>query len=440
MPILSLKPSTVAIIVAAALGSVSFFAPSVAAQAEQDSSLDSMWDDQKKTNLSEAQTAKTSSRSNKNEALEELKENLGSRLQFTESNLFKESVWPGVGPFNPSEISGDYKDNQNNRLRLKTQGDNLKSVELLLTNLDKNSQGLLNMQLTLDFALESLGLKSSKISEINTFLEKNKEKLLVGEQGASEPLSTVTDGINLSVMSISRSGEKSQDTLIKVQAKISGPDKIEDSLLSTLIPQTQPDVQEVVAVVPIQAPQKAKPAKTTTAIKPTNQENKIGKPTIKAEPVKTESAKVEPGKTEQAKTGNDNFKEELGNVIRTWQAVKKEAVKSREIGELSKILSGPALNRQTLAIKWLSENKKLYEISQQTCRVEKYSLTSQNPKRYAVFAQVKEFSKYLDETTGKVQKESNDTYDVNYTIEKKGNSYTIVDYTLVTKAKPQTNR
>jgi len=102
---------------------------------------------------------------------------------------------------------------------------------------------------------------------------------------------------------------------------------------------------------------------------------------------------------------------------------------------LASILSGKALAAQTINIKWLTDNKQHYEISNQTARVDKYTVTGQNPKIYSVNAQVKELNKQIEDGTNRVIEEKNEAYDVNYTIEKVGNDYKISAFQLIKKPK-----
>ena len=71
--------------------------------------------------------------------------------------------------------------------------------------------------------------------------------------------------------------------------------------------------------------------------------------------------------------------------------------------------------------------------------VDRYTETIKGQK-YAVYAQVKESSKYMDEPTGQVIKDSEDTYNVNYTIEKSGDKWLISDSAIVTQPNKSTTK
>lgn len=433
--------------------------PSFAQEGED--SMDSVWNDQAKSGTqspSQAQTqsitgnapaeALEESKPSDNKFAPELKASLGSLASFQQSAVFKTSVWPGVGPFKPTDHANDYQDEHENKVRIKAEGDEIKSVELLLSRLEKTNQGLLNLQLSLDFTLEALGMKNPKISDVNTFLDKNKDKVLAKQGGALEPLNTAYGGMSFSFITIGREGEPNQDTLVKISAKNDGPDRLEDSLLASL-GQTSSATQhgQIVATatttIPASKagnlrtedmtppPQKQASNQTPKAIKTsqTNNNKTESKPENKPEtkPKNEPDTKVD--------TSTDALKNELCEVIKSWQRVKKEAVKTKNPAGLASILSGKALAAQTINIKWLTDNKQHYEISNQTARVDKYTVTGQNPKIYSVNAQVKELNKQIEDGTNRVIEEKNEAYDVNYTIEKVGNDYKISAFQLIKKPK-----
>lgn len=86
--------------------------------------------------------------------------------------------------------------------------------------------------------------------------------------------------------------------------------------------------------------------------------------------------------------------------------------------------------RQSDAIKWLQTNHKYYDMNPRTVVVDRF-VDIVKGQKYAVYAQVKESSKYMDEPTGQVIKDSEDTYNVNYTIEKSGDKWLISDSSIV---------
>jgi DNA-binding PadR family transcriptional regulator len=95
------------------------------------------------------------------------------------------------------------------------------------------------------------------------------------------------------------------------------------------------------------------------------------------------------------------------------------------------VLTGKALAKQTVAISWLVKEKKYYEITPKGVNVDRYQEISKAPSRYAVYAHVKELSRLLDDGTNKLNKETDDQYNVNYTLEKTGDHWSIYDSQLI---------
>lgn len=117
-------------------------------------------------------------------------------------------------------------------------------------------------------------------------------------------------------------------------------------------------------------------------------------------------------------------------LIKRWQQIKKVAVRQRQAADLPQVLSGSALTRQSNSIKWLSANNKLYDISPRTLQVDRY-IALEPGRKYAVYVKIKELSKLMDATNNTVVKESEDSYNVNYTIEKVGDQWFISDSAVI---------
>lgn len=158
--------------------------------------------------------------------------------------------------------------------------------------------------------------------------------------------------------------------------------------------------------------------------------NTASQATASSQPTTTDSSN--PDETSTAPAAPTSLKDTFREVIFNWQKLKKVAVRQRDTSELSTALSGKALIRQSDAIKWLQTNKKYYDMNPRSVVVDRYNELVKGQK-YAVFAQVKESSKYMDEPTGQVIKDSEDTYNVNYTIEKSGDKWLISDSAIVTQ-------
>ena len=128
--------------------------------------------------------------------------------------------------------------------------------------------------------------------------------------------------------------------------------------------------------------------------------------------------------------GAGSLKNQFLGLINNWQGIKKTAVRLRQAGDLSQVLSGRALQRQSDAVKWLSSNHRYYEMNPKLVVVDRYVELIPG-RKFAVFARVKEDSKLIEDATGQVLKSSEDTYNVNYTIEKIKNSWFITDSSIV---------
>jgi len=155
-------------------------------------------------------------------------------------------------------------------------------------------------------------------------------------------------------------------------------------------------------------------------------------PKITQSPQTTQAEKTVAQPDEQTgQSGDDALKQEFLEAIRGWQTLKKTAVRNCDTTILSKVLSGKALDKQTLAIGWLVKKKDYYELIPKGVTVDRYEEVPGTPKRYAVYAQVKELSRLMDQTTNKMLSERDDAYKVKYTIEKTGDHWSIYDSDVI---------
>jgi hypothetical protein len=123
-------------------------------------------------------------------------------------------------------------------------------------------------------------------------------------------------------------------------------------------------------------------------------------------------------------------------LVENWQKIKRNAVKNRDISELPNVLSGHALAVQTGGIKWLSDNHKFIEMVPKTVELGKVTEIVKD-KQYNVVVTVKEASKLYDELTNQLLRNSEDTYLVNYVVEKEDGKYFINDSSIVKIQTPQ---
>ena len=361
---------------------------------------------------------------------------LCSLSAFQNSDLLRTAAWPGVGPFK-AESDNKFVDPQDNKLKLHVDGDHVTACELLLNNQNGSKQSILNLEMTCDFMLEALGTKSNKISDFNTYFEKNKDKIASSKANSENQMKTSTGSY---IIALAGSGQSSSNSvLIQVTSK----NKIltdEQSLASSISPANVEPVDEpavATTVTSTPTPVKSVPTKGPTAKAGVTKTSAI-KPTAAAKPNKPERTETAPeaANTEpQPAATKDPLRDELAGAIRTWQTIKKSALKDRNPAGLSKILSGALLQRQTDSIKALTESKHYYELTPKGVVVEKYTELSSSPQKYSVYAKVMELTKIMRDGATKPEKETDDTYSVNYTVERSGDHWTISNSLLLVKKK-----
>lgn len=372
---------------------------------------------------------------------------LCSLSAFQNSDLLRTAAWPGVGPFT-AESDNKFIDPQDNKLKLHVDGDHVTACELLLNNQNGSKQSILNLEMTCDFMLEALGAKSNKISDFNTYFEKNKDKIATSKANSENQMKTSTGSYTIALAGGGQSASNS--VLIQVTSK----NKVltdEQSLASSISPAKaepvdEPTVASTASTASTTAarttPTKSTTAKAgvtkTTTIKPatTAASSKPATKPTKIEKTETTETTPETVKTEpQPAATKDPLRDELAGAIRTWQTIKKSALKDRNPAGLSKILSGALLQRQTDSIKALTESKHYYELTPKGVVVEKYTELSSSPQKYSVYAKVMELTKIMRDGATKPEKETDDTYSVNYTLERSGDHWTISNSLLLVKKK-----
>ncbi|HEY9785230.1 MAG TPA: IMS domain-containing protein [Candidatus Obscuribacterales bacterium] len=336
---------------------------------------------------------------------------------FKSSQLVQHGGWPGIGPFIPTlNEPNELKDAANNLLRLNVESQKIKGAELCLVRQPQAHSGFLNIQMTADYLLEALGAKPGKISDFNGELEKSKSQF-TGE-GAAE---AVTASAGRFLVSIAPPAEED---------------------LAKMVPETREKIALVIKVNSREAsPEVIKEHSSTPAETTQRSSTGANEFTISTASAKTDSPSTSraPAQTLASRTpppanvrmpGDEQVKQQFVDLIKNWQTVKKSAVRQRNTSDLSQVLAGRALQRQSDAIKWLAANRKYYEMVPRSVNVSKVQDLFMG-KKYACFAQVKELSKYIDEPSNKVLKESEDTYNVNYTIEKIGDRWYISDSQVI---------
>lgn len=381
--------------------------------ADEASSLDSMWIDQEAPTIDNDNASK-----NTNSAAVASTTGVPSTVapmcafeEFRQSQFVTKATWPGLGPFKASsnDIS-DLTDEKQNHVKLSVRSEQVTSAQLGLGKLGSgNVKDVLDIEMAADFLLEALGAKPRRIAEFNKELEKLKGKLKPGA------------GVNLAagryqvVIDRSKSAQP-YSCLIAVNSLDANKTTIAEHSVKQPDENQQPDE---VAVEP-------KPEVKHPII------NAIKKPM-------TIPNVIKPKSTQPAISPNiDQKKEDFVATIKSWQQIKKVAIRKRDTSHLAEILTGTALKKQTTAVQWLQTNGTYYEMEPKGCTVQKYTDLGTGTK-FAVVAEVREYSKYIKEADNSVIKEQDDKYTVNYTMEKVNGKWLIADSALLTNNGPTKN-
>lgn len=360
--------------------------------------------------------------------------------RFRSSEFVQKGGWPGIGPFQPTlREPNELKDSSDNLLRLTVSNQKVTGAELMLVKQPSSNSGFLNLEMTADYFLEALGAKPGKISEFNASLEKSRTQLSSGD---TEPVSLSAGNYHVSISPaqdedltkyIPNTKEKLA-LVIKVNSKDASPSAIREHS-TTPVETSTAAPPDTIPVASAAQPPAVSPTKTapTTSTAPAR---------TSAVPARTSAAAATakqsetPAKTGKPSSAEEALKNKFTELLTTWASIKKNAVRNCVTGELPEVLYGKALQRQADSIKWLSNNKKYYEMIPKGVTVSKIQDLFMS-KKYACFAQVKELRKYIDGTNGKLIKESDDTYDVNYTIEKVNDRWYISDSEVLKSDDPK---
>lgn len=397
-----------AIVTLSCLLSVSGLAP--VWSADEGSSLDSMWIDQEAPTIDNDNGTKST-----NSAAVASATGVPSTIapmcsfeEFRKSPFVTSATWPGLGPFKASsnDIS-ELTDEKQNHVKLSVRSEQVTSAQLGLGKLGSgNVKDVLDIEMAADFLLESLGAKPRKIAEFNKELEKLKGKLKPGA------------GVNLVagryqvVIDRSKSAQP-YSCLIAVNSLDANKSTIAEHSSKQTDENPQPDE---VASVP--------------AVKP-----EVKHPILEAikKPIPTV---IKPKSNPPAISPNiDQKREDFVAAVKSWQQVKKVAIKKRDTSHLAEILTGTALKKQTTAVQWLQTNGTYYDMEPKGAVIQKYTDLGGGNK-FAVIAEVREYSKYIKEADNSVIKEQDDKYTVNYTMEKVNGKWMIADSALLTTNTP----
>lgn len=323
--------------------------------------------------------------------------------EFAASSLISRASWPGLGPFKAQpDNPAHFVDEANNAIKIELANGKIVRAVLTLAGGKSGESGssrdFLDIEMSTDFLLEALGARSNKIVSFNNSLEKNKE---IAGIASAPPLNLTAGRLAVTIERVEPAGS--------VQVAINSLDANKAVINEHANPGT------------------AKESGGKTVESATNNLDGINiwKPGTHGD--KTNNTHAPP---KQPVKAVPNRTEELAQIIRKWQQIKKEAVRKRDASHLAEVLAGKVLSVQSNAVKWLATNHRYYEMIPKGVSVDK--LQEQVPgQKYVVTAKVAESSKYIDEASGQVLKETDAPYVVNYTIEKIGEKWFITGSALL---------
>jgi hypothetical protein len=316
---------------------------------------------------------------------------------FAKSPIIQGGGWPTIGPFRPSKDNNSLVDKAGDSMKIEAT-DQKQITAIDLTLIGSSTMDPLGVEMTCDFLLEALNTRPARIADFNVALEKAKSDIYKDSKRVS-----LTAG----------------------RYKVSFRPKAEPRSLTVRIESPEPVVETTEDVG--EAPAKPKRGPLTNLEKmfinlvPKPDDSPPPKAEQPAEKSKPTITKVNP---------SVDLKVTFKDLVQNWQKIKRKAVKNRDISELPNVLSGHALSVQTTGIKWLSSKHQFYEMLPMDVEVNSVNEIVKD-KKYSVIATVKEKSKLYDEQNNQLLREAEDTYHVNYTVERDGDKYVISDSSII---------
>jgi hypothetical protein len=125
-------------------------------------------------------------------------------------------------------------------------------------------------------------------------------------------------------------------------------------------------------------------------------------------------------------------------LINNWQQVKRSALLDRDPSSLPQSLGGKALTTLNDLIKKLAADHRHYDVTPKSSSLDHFTEVTKGSK-YSVYAQISENSKIIDDNTHEVMKDTTNSYGVNYTVERVGDRWLIVDSSVVSSPQPPAN-
>lgn len=306
---------------------------------------------------------------------------------FKDSPLITGSGWASMGPFKDAGGGFEYVDDKNNRVKLDVSEDHISHAELTIAAYEANRDpliNLLNMQMYIDFFLESLGIKASSIQSINVQLERNRDALL----SEMQPLNITGGRYSVVIEKRPATAGNAVDYVVAVNSMDMNKKTVKQPFVSSKPAEESGAADLRVAMLP-----------------PRGQQDYIA-------------------------LSHDQLKTQFADLISKWQRIKKQAVRTRQSEQLSSVLTGSALAVQTEAVKYLVSHRCYYDINPKGVSVEQFTEILPG-RKYMVAAEVREAAKFIDEASGRVIKDVDDVNRVNYTIEKAGGKWVISNSKLL---------
>jgi hypothetical protein len=420
--------------------------------AAQDGSVESIWDaEQQPAALPAAEPAGVP---------------LCSVDTFKQSALLNSGAWPGVGPFHGA--GSQLTDASQNKLVVGLDKNRIMTVQMLVTNRPKD---LLKLQIAADFLLEAVGATPGRISQFNSQLAKSSNDLRASSSRtplslkagrylvAIYPDSAGPSTVNYVVRITSKETESaiaakpSQPTAQTTKA-IESTKPVESSAVESTKPvesPEQPAPAEQPAMTGEQAPAPAEQHTVAEQPAPTpdtapdlaspaaSQQPQPIHPPVSTAP-DTRAAVAFGGSTDRTpelnQTSAADLKTEFTSLLSRWEQIKRVAMSKRDTKDLSQVLSGKALSQQVKYINWLTESKKHSELTPKNISVTGYADLERGQK-YSVYAQITEDNKLISDANNDLLTDKTNTYNVNYTVEKVDNHWTIIDSAVMNQNAPK---
>lgn len=369
---------------------------------------------------------------------------LCSLSQIKTSNFVMSGGWPGVGPFKEdAEDSNQLVDEANNKLKLTLSGAEVTEAELTVLSQPEQKNGMLLLQMTTDFFLEALGAQDVRIADFNSDFENKQQDLKSGGKDLS--LSAGTYNVSIKKTKADQSVDPDSDSFI-ISVRNTKPLVSKSASVAETVAQTASDTgaktQSDTRIASVDTannttPATASPSWSDQASAPETSTSVLDRPVKLALKDLSSNSNFDP-KPDAGSQSNvtrhsgdastsDVLNRQFTELMQKWQLIKKATVKSRQSQNLTKILGGSALQTQSQAVRFLLDNHRYYELTPRTIEVLGYKEITAG-KKYLVTTKIEERRQYVDANKMEVLKDAEESYTVNYTVEKVRDAWLIVDF------------